>query len=128
MKIIVLVLILKVLRQDLVLQVTSMNSLSVEMKKPSECQKNAKLLKPLYDDLAEQDNLLGAEINDLNKRKELLDRQRRFLVTDSDKNQFNKSVDKWNSDYNELQEKLDLHSLNIEKYHSIIDSLGTVVE
>ena len=67
-------------------------------------------------------------MRDLNRRKELLDRQRGFLVTDSDINQFNKSVDKWNLDNNELQEKLDSHSLNIEKYHSIIDSLGTVVE
>ena len=91
-------------------------------------KKNAKLLRPLYDDLAEQDNLLGAEIRDLNKRKELLDRQRGFLVTDSDINQFNKSVDNWNLDNNELQEKIDSHSFNIEKYHSIIDSLGTVVE
>ena len=91
-------------------------------------KKNAKLLRPLYDDLAEQNNLLAAEIHDLNKRKELLDRQRGFLVTDSDINQFNKSVDNWNLDNNELKEKLDSHSLNIEKYHSIIDSLGTVVE
>ena len=85
------------------------------MKKLSEYQKKMPSFSDLYDDLAEQNNLLAAEIHDLNKRRVAL------IVTDSDINQFNKSVDNWNLDNNELKEKLE-HSLNM-KYHSIIGTL-----